>query len=270
MRDCLALGRRQFFAGVAAILAQTGLHGLRQEEKKMRKDKVFELRQYTLRQGQRDAMIALFEEQFVEPQNALGARVIGMFRDLDDMDRFVWIRGFRDFATRKSSLEAFYGGPVWKAHRTAANATMIDSDNVLLLKPTNQKDTGFSAPSPTRRSQSAIYGARIFALGNVDETEFEAAFVSTIMPLFKKLGCSPIAAFVTDATPNNFPALPVRSDKVFMWFGRWPSIDAEQQFEENWGRLNGWRDAIPDKLLPALMAKPERLRLIPTERSALK
>jgi len=62
-------------------------------------------------------------------------RIIGQFRDLDNPDRFVWLRGFPDMATRGRALQAFYGGPVWKAHRDVANATMIDSDNVLLLRP---------------------------------------------------------------------------------------------------------------------------------------
>jgi hypothetical protein len=36
---------------------------------------------------------------------------------------------------RAQSLAAFYGGPVWQAYRQAANGTMIDSDDVLLLRP---------------------------------------------------------------------------------------------------------------------------------------
>ncbi len=36
---------------------------------------------------------------------------------------------------RAPALQEFYGGPVWKTHREAANETMIDSDNVLLLRP---------------------------------------------------------------------------------------------------------------------------------------
>ena len=36
---------------------------------------------------------------------------------------------------RRRALEAFSGGLVWKEHASAANATMIDSDNVLLLRP---------------------------------------------------------------------------------------------------------------------------------------
>ena len=42
--------------------------------------------------------------------------VIGQFRDLDDPDRFVWLRGFPDMRPARASLAAFYGGPVWKAH----------------------------------------------------------------------------------------------------------------------------------------------------------
>src|SRR5436190_19037883 len=96
---------------------------------------VVELRQYTLYPGRRDELIELFDREFVESQEALGMRVLGQFRDLDAPDRFVWVRGFGDMATRAEGLTAFYGGPVWRANSAAANATMIDSDDVLLLRP---------------------------------------------------------------------------------------------------------------------------------------
>lgn len=96
---------------------------------------VVELRQYTLHPGQRAVLIDLFEREFIEPQEAVGMTVLGQFRDLDDADRFTWLRGFRDMPGRLAGLTAFYGGPVWQAHRAAANATMIDSDNALLLRP---------------------------------------------------------------------------------------------------------------------------------------
>ena len=87
---------------------------------------VVELRQYTLHPGQRDTLIDLFDREFVESQEALGARIIGQFRDLDHPNRFVWLRGFQDMPTRREALQAFYSGPVWKAHSAAANATMLD------------------------------------------------------------------------------------------------------------------------------------------------
>src|SRR5260370_12904058 len=96
---------------------------------------IVELRQYTLHPGKRDVLIDLLDREFIEPQEALGMRVIGQFRDVDFRDRFVWLRGFHDMPSRGQALQEFYGGPVWKAHREAANATMIDSDNVLLLRP---------------------------------------------------------------------------------------------------------------------------------------
>lgn len=230
-------------------------------------NQVIELRQYTLRERRRDQLITLFEEKFIEPQEALGAHVIGTFRDVDDPDRFVWLRGFSDMAARKTSLSAFYGGPAWKAHRVAANATMVDSDNVLLLKPACMQD-GFSA-APADQHQRSVYSARIFALNDVEEAEFAHMFSSTILPLLMKLGAIPIAAFVSETAPNNFPALPIRSDRVFVWLGRWPSLASEQRFEDNWHRSTGWRDAFTEKVFPALARKPERLRLLPTDRSAL-
>src|ERR1035438_10579967 len=98
-------------------------------------DRVIELRQYTLHPRQRDVLIDLFDREFVETQESVGMRSMGQFRDLDDPNRFVWLRGFADMASRALGLEAFYGGPVWAAHRNAANATRIDSANALLPRP---------------------------------------------------------------------------------------------------------------------------------------
>src|SRR5215472_12889100 len=110
---------------------------------------VVELRQYTLHPGRRDDLIGLFERELIEPQEATGMAVVGQFRDTDDPDRFVWLRGFPDMETRAEALGRFYYGPVWKQHAAAANATMIDSDNVLLLRPVEMQ-SGFPAPAAPR------------------------------------------------------------------------------------------------------------------------
>ena len=96
---------------------------------------IVELRQYLLKRGRRDELVELFEREFVESQEAVGIRVIGQFRDVDRVNHFVWLRGFADMDSRRAALTAFYGGPVWKSNSAAANATMIDSDDVLLLRP---------------------------------------------------------------------------------------------------------------------------------------
>ena len=96
---------------------------------------VLELRQYKLHPGQRDVLIALFEREFIESQEALGMRLVGQFRDRNDPRRFTWIREFPNMPDRERALKAFYSGPVWARHREAANATLEDNDNVLLLRP---------------------------------------------------------------------------------------------------------------------------------------
>src|SRR5262245_13320638 len=121
---------------------------------------VGELRQYTLRPGQRDVLIDLFDREFVETQETAGMAIVGQFRDLDKPDRFVWIRGFASMPSRAQALASFYGGPVWKAHRAQANATMIDTGNVLLLRPVTA-GSGFPPPAAGRPHRApALPGAR--------------------------------------------------------------------------------------------------------------
>jgi hypothetical protein len=239
-------------------------------ETEMPEDNVLELRQYTLRRGQRDVLISLFEETLVDPQDVLGAHVLGMFRDLDDPDRFVWVRGFQDLATRQVALTAFYGGPVWLANRGAANATMVDSDNVLLLRPARM-GSGIPHRAPNPAASGAVISATIYYLGRVDAADFGQVFDQAILPLLVAAGAQPIARLVTETSSNNFPRLPIReNDTAFIWFARWPDTAAEEEFVAKLSGLSGWRDSIPESVLPAFMRKPERLRLAPTTRSPLR
>ena len=52
----------------------------------------------------------------MEGQEEAGMSLLGLFRDLDRPDHFVWLRGFRDMDSRHDALTAFYSGPVWKEH----------------------------------------------------------------------------------------------------------------------------------------------------------
>jgi hypothetical protein len=224
---------------------------------------VLELRQYTLLGGRRDELIALFEREFIAPQNAVGAQVLGTFRDLDDPDRFVWLRGFANMESRKLALEAFYGGDVWKAHRDAANATMLDSDNVLLLRPVRR-----DAAPPTAGQGEAKPGVvrmAIHALREVDAQQFTAFFEAALAPRITACGGVITERWVTEPGPNTVPRLPVREhEPVFVWSARFSGVAAEREFAERLASESGWRDGAPEEILPALMRKPEVLRLAPT------
>nr|MBA3447396.1 NIPSNAP family protein [Pseudaminobacter sp.] len=70
---------------------------------------IVELRQYTLHPGRREQLIETFDGHLIEGQEDAGMTVIGQFRDIDDAEKFVWLRGFDTMEARKASLGAFYG-----------------------------------------------------------------------------------------------------------------------------------------------------------------
>ena len=270
----MGLSRRAFLevAGLLSVIRASSACDPREAKgTEMPEDSVLELRQYTIRRGQRDVLIALFEQSLVVPQNALGAHVLGIFRDLDDPDRFVWIRGFEDMTTRQAALTAFYSGPAWLANRAVANATMVDSGNVLLLRPAGM---GLGVPrstAPNPAAAGAVIGAMIYYLGRVDAAAFGQVFDQAILPLLMAVGARPIARLITETSANNYPRLPIReSDRALVWLARWPDTAAEEEFVGKLRALSGWRDSLSEAVLPALMQKPERLRLAPTSRSPLR
>lgn len=215
---------------------------------------VFELRQYTLYGGQRGTLISLFKKNFIEPQEAVGAHVIGTFRDIDDPDRFVWVRGFRDMPARQQSLQDFYGSsPEWNTHKKEANATMIDSDNVLLLRALSSQPK-FPRTVTNGSGSDPVYGVTIYYLGGVDTVQFANFFDQTVLPQLNTLGAYPMAILPTNEVPNNFPRLPVREhDRVFLWIARWPSVADYESFSSQMRAWSGWCDAAPETVLPALM-----------------
>lgn len=192
---------------------------------------VVELRRYALHPGRRDNLIALFDREFVEAQEATGMTVIGQFRDLGDPDSFVWLRGFADMAARKASLTAFYGGPVWARHRDDANGTMIDSDNVFLLRPA-RPGGGFGVPALPRPApgSSALPGGFMAAcVCHLDAPADDALirrFETEIAPALAAVGVPVLGCFVTEPAENTFPRLPVRDgETVLAWFSQLAGAD---------------------------------------------
>jgi hypothetical protein len=57
---------------------------------------IVELRRYALHPAQRESLVALFEERFIESQEEVGMTLLGQLGDLDDPDSFVWLRGFSE------------------------------------------------------------------------------------------------------------------------------------------------------------------------------
>ena len=173
---------------------------------------IVELRDYTNHPGTRETLVELFEREFFEPQETLGMSVIAAFRDIERPDRFVWLRGFEDMVSREHALRAFYEEhPAWQANRNAANATLIDSDNVLLLSPNVKLALG--------DARNATYVATICSFDRCVEAEFARGFRVE-------------GTFTSAHNPNTYPRLPVREgEHTFVWLAS--SFDA-QKHDDAW------------------------------------
>src|SRR5262249_31538618 len=166
-----------------------------------------------------------------ETQEAVGMNVIGQFRDLDDPDSFAWLRGFRDILSRAQALAAFYEGPVRATHRDDANGAMINSDNVLLLRPA-APGAGFALPErrPDPSAQERPPGvviATVCHLAPLTAEPFARLFAEVVAPLLVAASAKVLASFVTERSPNTFPRLPVREgETVFVCFSGFKNIAA--------------------------------------------
>jgi len=92
-------------------------------------------------------------------------------------------------------LTCFYGGPVWKAHRDTANATMIDSDDVLLLR----LGEGSAFPASAALSR---YFITVYSFDAPVDEEWIARVRSEVPAL---------TLLQTEPAENNYPRLPVRA-----------------------------------------------------------
>ncbi len=238
---------------------------------------VVELRQYTLKPEGRETLIRVFDAHFIEGQERTGMNVIGQFRDRSDANRFVWFRGFSDMETRRQALSDFYSGPVWKEYGPEANETMIDSDDVLLLKPVGAR-RGFAFDPRLRPPRSApddapdVVAATIYPLGaTVTSTQVESA-ASALEAAFAEAGATLLALLVTEHAANTFPRLPVREDaNVLVSVASYPD---EEEYGRSMNRLKTlpiWKERV-ERELEALGGglSPDCLLLQPTSRSFLR
>ena len=236
---------------------------------------VVELRRYMLHPGKRDVLIDLFEREFIETQEAAGISVIGHFRDLADPNRFVWLRGFADMQSRGASLSAFYHGPYWKAHRDAANATMMDNDDVLLLRPARD-GSGFvlneraRPPLGADRAAGLLVATLYYFAAPVDDA-FVDFFEHGIAPEVVSTGASVLSYFVSEYGANSFPALPVREgEHVFTWFALFRDQRSHDAHRAALAESARWAELHVTLMRRLRYRSPEVLRLVPASRSLIR
>ena len=246
-------------------------------------DQVWELRQYTLFPGRRDDLVDVFDRWFLEGQEDLGMCVQGQFYDLDRPDRFVWLRSFPDLARRRAALEGFYGGPVWAAHRDVANATMMSSDDVLLLRPMPLDGVeglvegrggpvvgSDRPPVGSTDRPGSLFSIDVHHLAGSTAEKTVDFFTTGVQPFLVAAGSTGSSLLVTDPGPNDFPALPVREgEQVIVRVARFDDELAYAAYRARLACFDGWAE-VEAELSTRLAGPSQRLRLQPTARSRLR
>ena len=201
--------------------------------------------------------------------------VVGQFRDLDRPDRFVWMRGFQTMAARARELAVFYDSDLWHVHRSEANASIADSDNVLLLEPASPslrfKDLPPRPPAADTTASSGLFLVTLYDAKPEMLASFGALFERSLRARMEAAGGTTVAAYMTSAQPNNFPRLPIRmGEHIYIWVARFKDTQAYAAYQKRLEADRRWSHTLWPAARDQLSREPEVLRLTPTPRSRLR
>jgi hypothetical protein len=231
---------------------------------------VIEFRRYTVKEGEREHFAQYFESFFPEAFQQMGAIAFGQFFERKNPVGFTWMRGFKNTDARAVINAGFYYGPLWREHALTMNNLMVDSDNVLLLRPLSPERgiTILPAVDPVVEPKGAqgVIVAQIFAVkaNSVDvfAQQAEATFAG-----YRAADVREAGILVTLDVPNNFPQLPVRTDGPYLvWLG---IIKDNQTLETKFNSLVE-RSLQSLSATNLLRTSPELVILDPTRRSRLR
>ncbi len=229
---------------------------------------VIELRRYSIKPGEREHFAQCFESYFPEAFQQLGALVFGQFLERGNGSMFTWLRGFHDMDARATVCASMYYGPLWKEHRQTMNRRLIDSDNVLLLRPIKGSIPVLPAVDPVAEPHGArgVVVAQIFSV-RPDRVDALAEHAAPWFERYQAAGVRELAILATHGERNNFPQHPVREDGPFLvWLGLFDGDAAVTSAVE----------AIADESAQSLTAggllrgQPELMVMDPSPRSRLR
>ncbi len=230
---------------------------------------VVELRRYTIKPGQRESFARCFEDYFPEAFQQLDAIVLGQFLERKNDSWFTWLRAFPSLDARAEINGEFYDGSLWKEHAPKLRARMIDSDNVLLLRPLTP-GRGFQVlPAVDLGAEggesAGIVMLQIFAVepGGVENAarRAEEAFAA-----YRAAGAREAAVLATLDVPNNFPRHPIRTDGPHLV---WAGVVRDEAMLSRVAPL-AEQAARSLSALGVLRGVPELVVLDPTRRSRLR
>ena len=95
---------------------------------------IVEVRSYRIKPGHRAEFIKLFEMRAVPALRAHGMKILGPLLDLENPNKFVWLRSFPSLAERDRMKNDFYEGELWKNELEAIAMPLLESYDVILCE----------------------------------------------------------------------------------------------------------------------------------------
>ena len=95
---------------------------------------IVEVRSYRIKPGHREEFIQFFESRSIPALRSYGMKVVGPFLDLENSNKFVWLRTFPSLEDREKMRTAFYEGDLWKNELESIAMPMIESYDVVLCE----------------------------------------------------------------------------------------------------------------------------------------
>ena len=95
---------------------------------------IVEVRSYRIKAGLRSKFIDLFETKAIPALRSHGMQILGPLIDLENPNKFVFLRSFPSLEERERMKDEFYGGELWKNELEAIAMPMIDSYDVILCE----------------------------------------------------------------------------------------------------------------------------------------
>ncbi|MCE1200154.1 MAG: NIPSNAP family protein [Marinilabiliales bacterium] len=98
---------------------------------------ITEIRTYRVKPGHRKEFIEFFEQISVPAMKSFGIKIIGPFIDLENPNKFVWLRSFSNLEEREKMKTAFYESDIWKKEIERVVMPILDAYDFALCETTD-------------------------------------------------------------------------------------------------------------------------------------
>ena len=95
---------------------------------------IVEVRSYRIKPGRREEFIQFFETRSAPALRSHGMKILGPLLDLENPNKFVFLRSFPSLDERERMKNDFYEGELWKNELESIAMPMLDSYDVILCE----------------------------------------------------------------------------------------------------------------------------------------